>query len=953
MNANIYNMSHATKFVAENFWGKIDKTLPLSEIKKLYEQFISENENEVTVSVNEMLNSKPFGEPINEDAWSDYQKAMSEFEDDIPDDETENDDDDDEKEYNTTDDIEKSQVKKQNSTSKRNTTVAPQQSKRVINTDKNGSAYIKGDYDDINYASDLTYNMLINGEYPGLTTQDAILPYSLFDVTDVRDFTAVFAFKDLPNVDLSDWNVSKGTIFEGMFYKSTFNNDSIKDWELKRATNIVNMFCACDFDKQYIIDGWEDTINPQLGYLPIIGQSASDDAEVGKKHFQVIFGNPDEMKQKLQQNKQYRLQAAMKQEESNNKYVMSTSQFINERYGVNEGKIGDFAKKAFNKIKESLKSVGIKLKDGFIMLFDKTMDLFGANLPQNIVTSLKENPINGVYAEYGKGVNYPDKQGYYEEMKDGSQEYSNFIKFLEVFKPKGTRRSLKESVEVNERRVGLHATDDIDDQEYYNIDLDDWNTEELTEHIRTCLDDVVKYGASQENPFIVWGAPGIGKTTIPKTIIKEVNAEIEKNGGDEGDKMSIIVIDCSSLQAGDLSMPMPVKIDENNIAEAANNPVIQRWMKATGITKTSELVKIVSAKSSDAPKTWLPMFIPTGDDETDKVRNDVANGHVNAIYDENKNLIKTEVRGGGGIIIFDEFLRCDPDTLFGIAQIMMERETASGYKLGSKWFCMGCSNRPTDDLKVEENFERMPAALSDRTCACNFVPKFQEWRKWAKDKGGFDDFTLQYLQFDADGPKSRWHNIDPEALRDRKGVRKCTPRNWTNCIAALNRECKRQGVKTYDQLKGTNIFRRIVGMYLPANIADDYVSAYLDNVNGAFFDLDYDDVIKNPTMQVDATAVVCTNTLRKEIENRYSIRKPIPPYELEKIIQFLENNYSDQADGGRVVNLIAGIYAYCDLMNTNSKPEYTKILIDFGKNHPKDNMQVLISSQPKSRQNKK
>ena len=125
MNANIYNMSHATKFVAENFWGKIDKTLPLSEIKKLYEQFISENENEVTVSVNEMLNSKPFGEPINEDAWSDYQKAMSEFEDDIPDDETENDDDDDnEKEYNTTDDIEKSQVKKQNSTSKRNTTNA-------------------------------------------------------------------------------------------------------------------------------------------------------------------------------------------------------------------------------------------------------------------------------------------------------------------------------------------------------------------------------------------------------------------------------------------------------------------------------------------------------------------------------------------------------------------------------------------------------------------------------------------------------------------------------------------------------------------------------------------------------------------------------------------------------------------------------------------------------------
>ena len=69
------------------------------------------------------------------------------------------------------------------------------------------------------------------------------------DVSKVTDMSALFAFTDLPNIDLSSWNTGKVKNMEGMFYKSTFNNDTICDWDVSSCTYFANMFLFCPFNQ--------------------------------------------------------------------------------------------------------------------------------------------------------------------------------------------------------------------------------------------------------------------------------------------------------------------------------------------------------------------------------------------------------------------------------------------------------------------------------------------------------------------------------------------------------------------------------------------------------------------------------------------------------------------------------------------------------------------------------
>lgn len=958
MNTSIYNMSLATDYVAKNFWKNVDDSLSAKEVKALYENFLKEHENEVLESVNELYSQKIKGRQINEGFWDD-------------------DDDDDEtpstpKKYDdvpTEDDIPdeepQQQVKAPSkkvvkvSQSKSSSAYANSLNPTVHNRGK--SAYLNQDETDINYLCDLIYNDIEQGKVTkkdgsSATLYDKTLPYTIMNVSDVTDFTAVFAFKDLPNVDLSLWNVENGTTFEGMFYKSTFNNDSIIDWKLKKARNVKNMFIASEFSKKNVIDRWATTINPELGYLPVIGEYETDNGtEDVSASTRSRFNNYEENAERLKEyNKRLDMEQNDDQPYESKKYVMSSSDFIAEMYGVNEGIIGDFAKKSFKKIKGALETVGIKMKNGFVFIIDKMMAALGANFPQNIVNFIKNGNVKGVYAERGEALNYPEKDGYYGSIKEGSKEFNNYIKFMSYL-PKS--KSVKESVEVNERRVGLRAEDEDRGNKYVNIDCEDIDTKELEGFLNDALNDIRVHGAAPSEPLIIWGAPGIGKTTIPKTIIREINKKITKEGGKDGDKMSLIVVDCSTLQAGDLSMPMPVKIDDLTIAELKQIPAIKNMMeqaKKEGHPMTDDdLMKYATAKSADAPKTWLPAYLPSADEKVNQVKNDTVNGHVNEIFDDHNVLVASEWRGGGGILMFDEFLRCDPDTLFGIANLMYQRMTSSGYKLGSKWYVMGCSNRPDDDAEIAKNWDNTPPALTDRTGHYNFVPDFKDWCKWAKEEGGFDDFTLNFIaKTDPYGNNSRWHNIDPEALRGNRGVRKVTPRSWSASIAALNRECERKGVKTYPEL-GERLFYLIVARYLPSKISKEYVDDYIDS-NGLIADFTYEDIMADPTMEVTGmNAIAITNIIQREVSRKYSVKDPIPPQELKNIIIFLETNTSDLT-GNAIETCIAKIAAYCDLTGENYKDsqgnythgddskEWHRILKNFAKDHPNiaDTMQT-------------
>lgn len=938
MNENYYNVSLLSDFTIENFWKKTStKGKSVKELKEEYQRFVENNKQAVNESVNAFVNKHT--QLILESAADIRRKREQQQNKEIGVDKrktkvlTDEDDLFDDNDNVISQTMSMDDYERYNNRNKAKTQrviydeAEDYLSQDTINVRNYRNGYKNQDVHDIHYLTDLMYAMILSGEYEWGNNDEA-LPASLYNTHNVKEFDAVFAFKDLPNIDLSEWDVSNGTNFDGMFYKSTFNNDSIKGWELLKADNIRNMFIGSDMDKKDAINAWESTI--RLGYLPVLGKVSPDDAEKAKRKASVMAGSKKDLQNKLAARKQKRMNNMMEPIASSRQYVMSSEEFVNEKFG-------DFTKKVVGKVAKAIKNFTIKLKNGFQYVLDKTMCCFMANAPENIVAFVHNSGKAGIYAETGKAVNYPRKSGYYDVIKEGDDEYKKYLKFLEYLKSS----SIKESVEVNERRVGMKSIDKEQGNTYINIGARDVSSAGLKDEINLAIMDIRVNGKSSHKPLCVWGAPGIGKTSIPKIMIDEVNDEITKSGKGNENKMSIIVKDCSILQAGDLNMPMPVK--STNLKDAIkNNPATATLAKSLGLSDT-DLETLVEEKSSDAPKTWLPVYKPTGNPKKDAVLNARANGATNPIYDEEHNIIGFENNGGGGILMFDEFLKGDLDTLFGIAQLMIER-SLSGYVLGDKWFCMACSNRPADDTRTANAWTEAPDSLKSRLGHINFVPTFSDWVKWATEKGGFDDFTIDFINTgDVNGPRSRWHNIDPTETNINYETRVITPRNWSFCISELNNVCKLLNVDSYDEL-GRERFLRIVNKYLPEKIAEEYVNEYIANGGGNEYAYSYNKVVNGEVTKVEENAnpkKVISNWMQY-VQKNYgnSDGNRIPIEDLEKLVNFFETNFGDKS-GNLLAMFIAKVYTYCNMFSDSKNDKFWD---DFSERHKEYDMDTLYDT---------
>lgn len=938
MNENYYNVSLLSDFTIENFWKKTStKGKSVKELKEEYQRFVENNKQAVNESVNAFVNKHT--QLILESAADIRRKREQQQNKEIGVDKrktkvlTDEDDLFDDNDNVISQTMSMDDYERYNNRNKAKTQrviydeAEDYLSQDTINVRNYKNGFKNQDVHDIHYLTDLMYAMILSGEYEWGNNDEA-LPASLYNTHNVKEFDAVFAFKDLPNIDLSEWDVSNGTNFDGMFYKSTFNNESIKGWELLRADNIRNMFIGSDMDKKDAINAWESTI--KTGYLPVLGKVSPDDAEKAKRKASVMAGSKKDLQNKLAARKQKRMNNMMEPIASSRQYVMSSEEFVNEKFG-------DFTKKVVGKVAKAIKNFTIKLKNGFQYVLDKTMCCFMANAPENIVAFVHNSGKAGIYAETGKAVNYPRKSGYYDVIKEGDDEYKKYLKFLEYLKSS----SIKESVEVNERRVGMKSIDKEQGNTYINIGARDVSSAGLKDEINLAIMDIRVNGKSSHKPLCVWGAPGIGKTSIPKIMIDEVNDEITKSGKGNENKMSIIVKDCSILQAGDLNMPMPVK--STNLKDAIkNNPATATLAKSLGLSDT-DLETLVEEKSSDAPKTWLPVYKPTGNPKKDAVLNARANGATNPIYDEEHNIIGFENNGGGGILMFDEFLKGDLDTLFGIAQLMIER-SLSGYVLGDKWFCMACSNRPADDTRTANAWTDAPDSLKSRLGHINFVPTFSDWVKWATEKGGFDDFTIDFINTgDVNGPRSRWHNIDPTETNINYETRVITPRNWSFCISELNNVCKLLNVDSYDEL-GRERFLRIVNKYLPEKIAEEYVNEYIANGGGNEYAYSYNKVVNGEVTKVEENAnpkKVISNWMQY-VQKNYgnSDGNRIPIEDLEKLVNFFETNFGDKS-GNLLAMFIAKVYTYCNMFSDSKNDKFWD---DFSERHKEYDMDTLYDT---------
>ena len=654
-----------------------------------------------------------------------------------------------------------------------------------------------------------------------LNKKNSVL-WSSFDTSNVTNMTALFAFAFMPNADLSKWNTSKVKTMEGMFYRSNFNNDSICDWNVSSCTIFDNMFLHSNFNQDislwetgtiYVVDEYGiPVIDPKTGKqlkrkapLPFIGASKDEKAERAERAWV---------------NKYKKILSPVSENINHNikpmKHILDFDTFINEGFV-------DVVKKGFNKIKSFFKNISIKLGD-FIEVFDNKGNFIEATSPYTSLNLISNGDIKGVTAfskvknnclndNVQSIANLPENPEYYGILDKNSVEYKNYQTMVRMIN--------EHYAKYNEDFTKLNESDEYGENERVGFTstsgglkgIPDIKSEELEEE----LDYIIRNVPGRKRKPValcIWGAPGIGKSTIPNAVIKSWN----RKNPDE--LKSLMVVECGNLTVDGFSLPMPVKKSMKN--HLKEHPLVLKKIEDMGeeykkLVNDEEFLKKLFQVSDDAPKTWLPAYRVGADEVENKVRNDIANGHIFTGYDENGKFKVTETTGGG-IIIFDEWLRANPQVFNILMQIVLNREF-SGYRIGDMWGILCCSNRPGDDPAISDKLSETSVVGFNRVQQYNFIPSFDEWKEWAIKDGGFDPITISFLQSDID-PKTKeyvnWHTVIPEDYKEGYTAW-ATPRSWSMAMEKINNIKEDYGTISDDKLYKT------VGSFVGLDVADKYM----------------------------------------------------------------------------------------------------------------------------------
>lgn len=749
----------------------------------------------------------------------------------------------------------------------------------------------KTDETNVFEAINILYNKIVERKHKDLKNSKI---WASVDVSNVTDMTALFAFADMPNADLSSWKdgVSNVKSMEGMFYKSSFNNDSICDWNVSSCTNFLRMFTYSDFNQSLSkwTPGYEERIkldkngNPELDSdgdpikiktrveLPLVGKSADEKAERLEKFWgdRVDSLFVDESKEN--------------KENKNMKHILDFETFINEGFG-------DFVKRGVNKIKSFFRNIAVKFNN-FVAMFDKEGKMIDATNPYTALNYISDGEIKGVTAftavkneflnDNVKSVaSIVESPEHYGIIDENSIEYRNFQTMVSMIKEHREKNGYNKLNEEDER-VGFSSTSGG------LIDVEDITSEDLKDILEDAIVDVPAYkGKNAGGAILIWGAPGIGKSTIPKAIINAWN------NSHETEKKSIMVVECGDLTVDGFSLPLPmVKTMEQYLKE---HPEVKKRLQAEGAdVESEEFLKQEFKVSGEALKTWLPFYPKSPDGAQNKIMDGIVNGHVIMGYND-KGEMETIETTEGGIILFDEFFRANESIFKILMQILLNRSFNNGqYILGSKWAIIACSNRPGDDDEVSDAFDHTGPVVGNRVSHYNFVPNFDEWKKWAVTDGYFDEATLAFLTLeqDSNGEYTNWHTVKPGEYHGGK-VAWPTPRTWSKAMVIIQNIMKNRGYETVQEIPERLLKIRISGE-IGKSMAEKYVS-FLKTFQSKFSPKD---VLNNPKYEIskDMLCSEVIDRLKKHIDVKYD-KNTLPTQEqLMNMFNTLERTFNAAKD---------------------------------------------------------
>ena len=627
--------------------------------------------------------------------------------------------------------------------------------------------------------------------------------------------------------------------------------------------------------------------------------------------------------------------------------LMSRDEYLQK---ANEGFIKDTIKKGLEKAKSFFKICMRKVKN-FIAIFDSEGHLLPVVSPQAVmdnfagssaVTVLGTNALNDSVTEAGGKINKSAPtfdEGVYDEGPDGDKffdwklnkeyknsiEYKNFMSIPSIIK-EHYNYSDEEFEKLNEawkdvadarvsyggKTKGLSKVKAIDVNKFekkINRLITDWSINRGKSTIMV-NGEKVNIGKPMRN-MLVFGAPGVGKSTVPQMVVDKFNRNAAK--GDKSQMISLISIDCSLIDAGGFMMPTMPK--ENDVIRTINNfsetfPESGEYFKNLSKNDQEKVAATIQSsgqfKSSDAPKYWLPSYRYTGDDEIDKILDDYSNGGV--YTDEDGRSYKT---GGGGIILFDEFLRCNTDVFKQLMNFLLKREL-NGWKLGSKWAVMACSNRPCDDAEVEDvwnSWSAMPASKDRWSEFYQLIPDPESWKKWARKKG-CDELILEFIfddndesARDANGEYVRWHTMVRDASEDAEQVATISPRRWEDVFSKLGRakmmKSMEEGREISDisELSLDEIQEELEGV-----LDEDFIAVFIDWLETNMNKINLDAVMKDPKsvylpkkyVNDPAGSQILIRKLSKDIQAKYKDNPgDCSEEQLANIIAWLGMNYKE------------------------------------------------------------
>ena len=237
-------------------------------------------------------------------------------------------------------------------------------------------------------------------------------------------------------------------------------------------------------------------------------------------------------------------------------------------------------------------------------------------------------------------------------------------------------------------------------------DYYDLNDEQIVNLIANEYIDRYNGHKPNSNPLLIWGAPGIGKTAIVRSLKELVKSET-------GKEINILSVNGGNLGPDDFTMPA-------SIARTLRSGDSED-MDSAGFRGgySGDIIK-------DLPKTWLPVY-DINDDNADKLRM-IANG---AKMNEKGEVTED---GPGGIFFIDEFSRMSPAGINALMQTPTSRNIGSNSTLtfGDRWVIICAANSKSDMARsLQSEALELEAATKTRFDHCNFVPNPENWIKWA------------------------------------------------------------------------------------------------------------------------------------------------------------------------------------------------------------------------------